>query len=402
MESDIRNILHIHLDPIGGIAGDMFIAAMLDAFPAYESETFASMFSAGLPKDWNVRKVSERRGGLAGSRLLIIPKKENSGPDHKSYRALRGLIGDASITPAVRDKALLILEILAEAEAEVHGVSRDEIHFHELAGWDSLADLVACAWLMDRLQVKSWSIGPLPMGSGRVTTAHGQMPIPVPATAELLRGMELIDDGISGERITPTGAALVKLLQPVMRPLPISAKLVAIGTGLGSNDFEGISNCLRILAFSSDQSVTESDLVGVIEFFVDDQTPEDIGIAVSRLVDNDRVFDIQQIAAIGRKGRLGNFLTVMCEVSSIDEISELCFKETTTIGLRTRISKRKTLYREHTQVKSDGRLLAAKRTRRPGGDWTTKIESDAIANLDLEAASREQIRRMMEGVEEDG
>jgi uncharacterized protein (TIGR00299 family) protein len=389
---------HIHLDPIGGIAGDMFISAMLDTFPDLEAEAFAAMFAAGLPSDWSVERRADKRAGIAGSHLSITPSADGlSGLGHKSYAALREMIAAAPLDEPVRERALDMLRLLGEAEAKVHGVGMEKVHFHELAGWDSLADLVAAAWLIERVAPDSWSVGPLPLGHGRVRTEHGPLPVPAPATTELLKGFDLVDDGVVGERITPTGAAILKTLQPAMRRLPGRQRLQASGTGLGTSNFPGIANCLRVLAFAVGEDAMAADIVGVIDFFVDDQTPEDLAIGLGRIAGDGDVLDVQQAAALGRKGRLGNAVTVMCRPDAVERVADLCFRETATIGLRTRLSQRLTLTREFDERDVDGRRLPRKLVRRPGGAVTAKVEADALADSGEDASGRERLRRLASG-----
>jgi uncharacterized protein (TIGR00299 family) protein len=389
---------HIHLDPIGGIAGDMFISAMLDTFPDLEAEAFAAMFAAGLPSDWSVERRADKRAGIAGSHLSITPSADGlSGPGHKSYAALREMIAAAPLDEPVRERALDMLRLLGEAEAKVHGVGMEKVHFHELAGWDSLADLAAAAWLIERVAPDSWSVGPLPLGHGRVRTEHGPLPVPAPATTELLKGFDLVDDGVVGERITPTGAAILKTLQPAMRRLPGRQRLQASGTGLGTSNFPGIANCLRVLAFAVGEDAMAADIVGVIDFFVDDQTPEDLAIGLGRIAGDGDVLDVQQAAALGRKGRLGNAVTVMCRPDAVERVADLCFRETATIGLRTRLSQRLTLTREFDERDVDGQRLPRKLVRRPGGAVTAKVEADALADSGEDASGRERLRRLASG-----
>lgn len=388
---------HIHLDPIGGVAGDMFIAAMLDAFPELQEGTFEAMRLAGLPGAWRVSRAPDRRKGMAGSRLLFeAGEGAEAGPGFNTYTALAEMIGAADLPGRVRERALDILAILGGAEAKVHGIEIERVHFHELAGWDSLADVVGAAWLIEQVGAAGWSWAPLPLGRGRVKTSHGPLPVPAPATAEILHGFALIDDGVDGERVTPTGAAILKSLQPLYRELPPGARLEISGTGLGTREFEEIANCLRVLAFDIETEVPDAfarDQVGVIEFYVDDQTPEDIAIAVARVLALDGVFDLQQAAAVGRKGRLGSNLTVICASGRAEEVAERCLAEFATIGLRLRISERRILARE--EAERGGKTI--KTVTRPGGGVTGKPAADEIAAEGGDYAARMTLRRRLEG-----
>jgi len=392
-------ITHIHLDPLGGIAGDMFVAALLDAFPDLAEDTWATMRAAGLPADWQVGLAAGQRKGLAGRRLVIAPPDPalaaagDLSPEYKSYRAIRALIEAAPLAPPVQARALDILTIVGTAEATVHGVGLDQVHFHELAGWDSLADVVAAAHVIERLAHVTWSVGVLPLGGGRVETAHGPLPMPGLATVEILRGFTMVDDGIAGERVTPTGAAIVKSLQPTFAAVNPAATLAGSGTGLGSKDFAGIANALRVLVFRPAEAVLDRDMVGVLEFYVDDQTPEDLAIALRRLADDPAVLDVQQAAAAGRKGRLGQAVTVLCRAAALEATAARCLQETTSIGLRLRLSERRLLAREAVDLEAGGRSLPAKRVRRPDGGRDAKLEADAVEATGLDRAGRAALRR---------
>ena len=203
--------LHLHLDPLGGVAGDMFLAALLDAWPEHAEGTFEAMRAAGLPDDWRAELVPYQDGVLAGRRVVIEgPAEGRHGPG--TFRAIRASLAEAPLPAPVRARATSIFTLLAEAEAKVHGVAPDEVHFHELADWDSIADVVGSAWLLEALAPASVSCAPLPIGRGRIATAHGALPVPAPATALLLEGLPMVDDGVPGERVTPTGAAILRHL----------------------------------------------------------------------------------------------------------------------------------------------------------------------------------------------
>ena len=186
---------------------------------------------------------------------------EVSGPDdldaagtaaqgHHLYRDIRTLLGESDLDPGVRARALDIFARLAKAESTVHGVSVEEVSFHEVGAYDSIADIVCAAWLIEHLDA-TWSCGPLPIGRGRVGTSHGRLPVPAPVTVELLRGMVVDQDSHRGERITPTGAAIVAHLAPSFEPLPGPMRLERSGTGFGTSRLPGTSNVLRLLAFDS-------------------------------------------------------------------------------------------------------------------------------------------------------
>jgi len=220
---------HIHLDPLGGIAGDMFIAALLDAFPEHEGATLeAAAALAGAP----CHVLRQREETLTGLRfgLQEEPGALGHGHPHTAWRDIRARIAACALPEPVKLHTVGIFGLLAEAEARVHGVEPEAVTFHEIGAADSVADIVGAAWLIAALEPARWSTAPLPLGSGRVATAHGIMPVPTPATARLLQGLPVFDDGIAGERVTPTGAAIIRHLVTDALPAPRAGRIVASGT----------------------------------------------------------------------------------------------------------------------------------------------------------------------------
>lgn len=267
---------HIHLQPVGGIAGDMFVAAMLDAFPHCREQVFsdvAAVLPAGLGA---VQLTRVLRNGIAALHFFLeaeevspdvlapmrVPpgsgaahRPNNAGPEHDNspasdYAGIRKLIESARLSGSAALHALAILEILALAESRIHNVALESVHFHELAAWDSIMDVVAAGSLISTLGEATWSISALPLGGGEVRTRHGMLPIPAPATMRILESYSWRSDNIPGERVTPTGAAIVRYLIP---PGQLSNQPEGIyrggGYGAGTRNFPEIANVLRVMAF---------------------------------------------------------------------------------------------------------------------------------------------------------
>lgn len=249
--------MHVHLDPLGGVAGDMFVAAMLDAWPDLAKSTIASVRAAGFGDEIGVAHLRHDDGVLTGSRFDVRGPKEALGKQngrahhhhHTHWADLRASLEGGALADSVKTHALGIFTELAKAEAAVHGKDIETVAFHEVGNWDSIADIVAAAALLDTLAIESWSIGSLPIGSGRVDTAHGELPVPAPATVLLLKGFAFHDDGRPGERVTPTGAALLRHLSPASTIGLEPRMLARCGYGFGTRRLEGMSNVLRLLAF---------------------------------------------------------------------------------------------------------------------------------------------------------
>lgn len=380
--------MHIHIDPVGGVAGDMFVAALLDAWPELTAAALAAVRAAGLDESVALALDPHHDGVLTGSRFRVSKTETGDNDndnhrrlhrhDHTHWAALRRTLLESSLSDDIKKHAIGIFGELARAEAKIHGRDAETVVFHEVGNWDSVADIVAAASLIDALKAQSWSVGSLPLGSGRVKTAHGELPVPAPATSLLLDGFSFHDDGRAGERVTPTGAAILRYLSPSRGIGTASRALARTGYGFGTRKLEGMSNILRVQAFeplSLHTSLPENDTVAVIEFDIDDQTGEELAVALERIRATQGVIDAVQTMAIGKKGRMVASVRVLARPSTLDAAVLACLRQTTTLGLRTRLENRTVLARRET-TNEDG--LRIKIARRPGGD-TAKADIDAIA-----------------------
>ena len=292
----------------------------------------------------------------------------------------------------MRDHALAIFTTLAEAEAQVHGATPETVSFHELGEWDSIADIVAASAIIHALGSATWSVGPLPLGSGFVKSAHGLLPVPAPATTLLLRGLAVRDDGIVGERVTPTGAAIARHLLSLPGKAPRERTLLGTGLGFGTRSLPGVSNCVRVLVFDTEQATPgHGDHVTSIEFEVDDQTPEDLAIGLDHVRAHPQVLDVLQTPALGKKGRVVISVRVLCRSAAEDQVAALCFLETTTLGVRLLDVRRHTLSRVSSTVDVGGRSVDRKNADR-GSHSTNKVEAESLRDVAGHEA-RERLRR---------
>jgi len=400
--------LHIHLDAIGGIAGDMFLAAVVDAFPDLEPAILEAQRAAGLPADVHCRFLAHRDDILTGRRFEVDDPHEHAHRhahahghhhhhDETPFAGIRGRLQNASIDTHVRARAIDMFTRLAKVEGEVHGVPADEVSFHELGGWDSIADIVGAAVAIARLKA-TWSVSTLPLGRGRVKTAHGWIPLPAPATAKLLTGYNFIDDGLEGERVTPTGAAILSHLAARQDMDSGRKRLLASGCGFGTKTFAGLSNVLRLMAFDSVvQKDTQPgrDSVAVIVFEVDDQSPEDLAMGLDRLRELNGVLDVLQMAALGKKGRMSVHVQILADPDAAEPVIAAVFAQTTTLGVRSHVVERRILARENIQVGLGEHTLRVKVATR-GGVRTVKVESDDLRAVAGDCMERERIRRAIE------
>jgi hypothetical protein len=389
----------IHLDAVGGVAGDMFAAALLDALPELRTPVLEGVRRV-LPPAAAVTLEEGSSGAVRALRFAVTlpPGRPQSGGHshgHASlgethYPALATRIASAGLPEAAARHAGAILTLLAEAEARIHQVPLASVHFHEIADWDSLADVVAAGCILQALGDVVWTVSPLPRGGGLVRTEHGLLPVPAPATAALLEGFAWRDDGVPGERVTPTGAAILRHLGPGAAPAG-AHRLEGSGTGAGSRALEGLPNILRALVFTI-TAAPRGERVAVVSFDIDDMTGEELAWAAERLRLLDGVLDVALSPASGKKGRPLTCFRVLAREEALAGLQEACLHQTSTLGLRWHIEDRVVLRREQRQ----GAGLRVKCAERPGGCWTAKVESD-----DLEPAAGLAERRHRQRAAED-
>ena len=320
------------------------------------------------------------------------------GHGHRRFADIRAWLRESGLATPVAKRADAIFTVLAEAEAEVHGIPVADVTFHEVGAWDSIADIVCAAWLVDSLEPVTWSCAPLPLGGGRVRTAHGMLPVPAPATALLLRGFPTFHDGVDGERVTPTGAAILRHLEPAFEPAGLAGRISRTGHGFGSRRLPGMSNVLRALVL--DPAGTEvawrEETIGVCSFEVDDQSAEDLAVGLERLREDEDVLDVVQMPVFGKKGRLAASVRVLARPGSRERVIARCFAETTTLGVRWQGIRRAALVREEAVTEDAGGAIRIKRARRPGGEVTVKAEMEDLADANGGRAAREERRRRAE------
>jgi pyridinium-3,5-bisthiocarboxylic acid mononucleotide nickel chelatase len=393
----------VHLDLVGGLAGDMFVAALVDLAPVLESGIENALRRCGrLLEGVSGRFEKHDDGMLVGCRFIVTREDErqrDANPDHPhahvDWRLIRSELEDSDLEPSVKRHAIGIFSLLAEAEARVHGSAVEEVSFHEVGAWDSIADIVAAAHVIEATAASNWTVSPVPLGSGRVQTAHGILPVPAPATALLLEGFATVNDSLGGERVTPTGAAILRYLVRGDSEIAVPRRLVGSGFGFGFRKLKGVSNCVRVLRFEPIASVrmTTSD-VAIIEFEVDDQSPEDLALALARVRAAKGVHDVLQTPTFGKKGRLSTSIRILTDPLVVDDVASLCFEETTTIGLRHRLERRKMLVRERAVVKVGEREVRVKIAGRASAS-SAKAEADDVADAPGRLA-REALRRSAE------
>lgn len=325
-----------------GAAGDMLTAALYELLEDSEKENFIKeMNSIGIT-DVVFEAEKSVKCGITGTHMKVFVKgQEEESHDHHehshnhySLADIESAFNELKVTESVRNKALSVYKLIAEAESHVHGVPVTEIHFHEVGSKDAIADVTAVCVLMEKIGADRIIASPVHVGAGKVRCAHGILPVPAPATAYILQDVPIYGGKIMGELCTPTGAALLKTFVTDFGDMPIM-RVKKTGYGMGKKDFD-VANCVRVMVGEEDKKEEQ-----ILEFTcnLDDMSAEKIGFAMEELFKAGAV-EVYTLDAGMKKSRPGHLLCVMCKESLKDEILHLIFKHTTTIGIRENISKR--------------------------------------------------------------
>lgn len=359
----------LHLDCFSGISGDMTLAALFDAGVDPDAVR-AVLDSFGLPITLEVERV--KRNGIAANYVNVVA------PDQEDYRFLpdvEAILNKGAMTDRQRALALAIFRKLAEAEAAVHGMPIEKVHFHEVGALDSIADIAGAAVALDLLGVQRITCRSVPPGSGTVKCAHGIMPVPAPATAILLKGMPLAKAPVTGELVTPTGAAILATVVNEFTDQP-TMSVERIGCGAGRKDPIEQPNILRVFVGESVGSQADApDTVTVLETNLDDVSPEVIGYCFDRLFAAGAL-DVYAAPIQMKKNRPGTLLGVIATADRVPELEIILFRETGTFGIRKHTAVRSTLHREATTVATAWGPIRAKRGWRAGVELLTPEYDD--------------------------
>lgn len=319
----------LYLDCQAGISGDMTVGALLDLGVPLEYLR-SQLDRLALPADSFVLSAQgAERQHVAALKFDVTVLDQHT---HRHYAEIDALIADSSLSDTVRKRARAVFRRLAEAEARVHGVAVEDVHFHEVGALDSIVDIVGTVICLEFLGVEAVHASAVPLGSGFVDTAHGRLPVPAPATAELLRGIPVHGDCGPGERVTPTGAAILAALSDGFGKMP-EMVLERTGYGAGSKDFSDCPNILRAFFGKSVQAGRPGDQVLVVETNIDDSTPEVLGYAMERLLEQGAL-DVFHTPVQMKKNRPGVMLSFLCRQEQLDKLAGIVLNETSAIGLR--------------------------------------------------------------------
>ena len=331
-----------YLDCNSGSSGDMTLAALVDAGVPLDKLN-AAIGSLGLP-GCRVRAGEVKKNGFRATQITVDYQPESA---HRHLHQILAMIDAGQLSQRAKDLAQKIFSRLAEAEAKVHGIAVEKVHFHEVGAADSIADIVGMAVGWDFLGVDRIVASPVPTGMGTIRIAHGECSIPAPATAELLRSQNvpLVESTTQGELTTPTGAAILATLADAFGPLP-AMKIERIGYGAGHKDYPDRPNILRLLVGESVEAASDDpEQVCILETNLDDSSGEMIGYCTARLWEQGAL-DVFTTAVGMKKNRPGVKLTVLCRPAEAAAFEDILFSETTTLGIRRWTAARTILRRQ--------------------------------------------------------
>jgi hypothetical protein len=405
-----------YLECFSGISGDMLLGALVDAGVPFESlaETAATL---NVGASLQASKVM--RGGIAGTKVdVIVPgdsaneappehgdhthehthehnhdhghthdghshshahdshtaepahkHEEHTHAPHRHLSSILKIIAAAPLSDSVKARASRAFQLLGEAEAAIHSIPIEKVHFHEVGAVDTIVDIVCTAAGAELLGVDQWLASPLNVGSGTVKCQHGTLPVPAPATLALLGDAPVYSAGPPMERVTPTGAAILRMLNVEYQALP-AMRVKARGYGAGGRDTPGEPNLLRLLVGEQAQSApatTDAEPIAIIETVIDDSNPQVIAY-VSELLLEAGAWDVFRASVQMKKGRTGVQMTVLCRPDLVPALQQIVFSETTSIGLHWRLENKSSLSREWQPASTPWGEVRIKIARWPSGE----------------------------------
>lgn len=367
----------LYYDCTAGISGDMHLAALLDLGVDYDELTLEL---AGLGLDgYGIQASRANRKGVTGTQVRVVIDPQQ--PEYRNLRQIEAIIGRSALKESVRDRAVTVFRRLAEAEARIHDTSPDRIHFHEVGALDAIVDIVGGAIALDRLNVDRILCSPVELGSGVAHCAHGVLPVPAPATLELLKGIPVKLGAVPFEATTPTGAALLVSCvdEFVARP---SFAIQRIGYGIGHRDGP-IPNVLRICLGELLEVEGEQGESYLLECNIDDMNPEYYDYVMERLFAGG-AYDAWLTPVLMKKNRPGTLLSALCAEALVPALTQILLAETTTLGVRRSLVARTVLARVSARVDTVYGTVAIKTAYRHGRPLRSKPEYDDCKRLALE------------------
>ena len=344
----------LYVDAFSGVSGDKMVAALL-SLGFDKSVLINELKKLLISGEFDIEIKDKNVMGITSKKFDVILKKHSH--HHRGLGDIEKIIDDSSISENAKVISKDIFKIVAEAEAKVHDVPINEIHFHEVGAIDSIVDIVSVGILIDQLKPERIYSSKIALGTGFVEAAHGRLPVPAPATAEILKGVPAYQTEITTELTTPTGAAIIKYLTDEFVNMP-EMTVEEIGYGAGTKDLS-IPNVLRIFLGELESDNVEKDTIISLETNIDDSTPEQLGFLSEKLFENGAL-DVFITPLVMKKGRQGQLLTVLCNATDIKKFEEIIFLNSSTFGIRKSVYERSILKRETKVINVEGTEVKVK------------------------------------------
>jgi uncharacterized protein (TIGR00299 family) protein len=372
-----------YFDCFSGISGDMTLGALIDL--GVSVEWIEGRLKKIPLKAFGIEVDQILRNGLKAQNVNVRVKDNGAS---RNYKQIKSLIQDSPLSDHVKHKSLKIFNRIASAEAKIHQCPVEEVHFHEVGGVDAIVDIVGTALCLEYLGIERIIASKIPLGKGFVKCSHGTLPVPAPATVEILKGVPLYGTQIEHELVTPTGAAIIATIADSFGPIP-QMTVEKIGYGAGKKDLGSKPNLLRVITGTPSASRIENhaeyqhDKILVVETCIDDMNPEIFGFLMDRLFE-DGALDVLWIPVFMKKNRPGNMIQVLCDDEKKDVIMDRILSETTSLGIRYYHIQRRCLERQRIKIKTKYGELDVKQVKEVNGKIRIIPEYEVCRKVALE------------------
>jgi len=375
--------MHAYFDCFSGISGDMTLGALIDLGvpPGWLQEELTRLPLTGF----QLAVTTVARSGISANLVNVEVQDSKKSRD---FKEIRSLLETCPLSETVKSNSLNIFENLARAEAGIHGCAQEDVHFHELGGIDALVDIVGTALCLEKLGINKITASKLPLGSGFVDCQHGKLPIPAPATIEILKGLPVYGTESSNELVTPTGAAIIASLADSFGPLP-EMSVKKTGYGAGQRELPDRPNLLRIITGTpvgpeiDSKDHLKTDQIMILETCIDDMNPEFFGFLMERIFE-DGALDVYWIPVYMKKNRPGTMVQILCKEDRKDLLIRRLLSETTSLGIRYYPAHRQLLARDQLTITTSLGEIRVKRIEDPEGSTRLIPEYEACKKIALQ------------------
>ncbi len=368
----------ISYDCFSGISGDMNLGAMID-LGVDKSYLINELNKLNL-KGWELIVEKDQRHGISGTKATVRQTRHEHA--HRHLADIEQIINDSGLDRKTKELSMKIFMKIATAEASVHGISIDHVHFHEVGAIDSIVDVVGAAICFNELKVDGVHVSAVELGGGFVNCDHGKLPVPAPATAEIIKGIPVKKGGVDFEATTPTGAAILAALGTNFRP-NVSMHIEKTAYGVGQKDHPDVPNLLRVFLGVTNENFDPGHNAMLLECNIDDMNPEFFDYISERLF-NAGASDVYYSSILMKKGRPGIILNVICETEKAEQVKNIIFTESTSLGIRTFSFRKDTLVRKFESLQTEYGMVTIKHSFYKGKEVSFKPEYDECKRIALE------------------